>query len=159
MRLILTGSPGVGKTSVAKKIAKKLGFTYINEKDFALKNSIGFFNDDNELEIPLKEFEKKANSFLVNNKNVVFEGHLLCEMKLFVDKVFLLRVDPEILEFRLEQRNYSPLKIMDNVFCEGIDYCKKKVLKNYSKNKIIEVFSQKNEAETISLILNKLKKE
>ncbi|MBT4597259.1 MAG: AAA family ATPase, partial [Candidatus Diapherotrites archaeon] len=64
MRLIITGSPGTGKTTLAKSLGEKLNLTVLNEKDFALKNGIGSFNEENELEIPIKEFEEKANAFL-----------------------------------------------------------------------------------------------
>jgi adenylate kinase len=157
MKLMVTGSPGVGKTTIAKALGKKLGYKIINEKDFALQNGIGSFNDENELEIPVKEFEKKANQFLSKNKHIIFEGHVLCETKLNVDKVILLRVNPEILEMRLELRKYSSEKIMDNVFIEGIDYCKKHVLRKYPKNKIIEVESKQSINETLKEIINKLK--
>jgi len=148
MKLIITGSPGTGKTTLAKKIAKKYKLTYFNEKDFALKNKIGSFNEENELEIPIGAFEKKANVFLTSHKNVVFEGHVLCEMKLRVDKVFLLTLDPEELEMRLENRGYSMEKLMDNVFCEGIDYCKKHVYRNYSEKKVFLLRSYPSEATT-----------
>ncbi len=144
MKIAITGTPGVGKTFLAKNLAKTLSCVCVNEKDFALKNKIGSFNEENELEIPIKEFEKKANVFLGKKKNIILEGHVLCEAKLKVDKIILITIDPEELELRLEQRNYSPLKIMDNVFCEGIEYCKKYVKKNYSKKQIIEIKSLQN---------------
>ena len=125
MKILITGTPGCGKTTLAKGLAKKLKFECINEKDFALKNSIGEFNEENELEIPIKLFEKKMNNFLKTKKNIIIEGHTLCEMKLLVDLVILIKIDPEELQLRLEQRNYADLKIMDNVFCEGIEYCHK----------------------------------
>jgi len=137
MKLAITGTPGTGKTVLSKNLAKLLNCEVINEKDFAIKNKIGFFNDENELEIPIKEFEKKANLFLSKKKNIILEGHVLCEAKLAVDKIIVLYLAPEKLEFRLEQRNYSTQKVMDNVFCEGIDYCKKNAGRNYSKSKII----------------------
>jgi len=156
MNLVITGTPGCGKTTLAKKLGEKLGLRVINEKDFALKNKIGSFNEENELEIPIKEFEKKANAFLKKNDKVIFEGHVLCEMKLKVDKVLLLTIHPEELEARLEQRGYAPQKIMDNVFCEGIDYCKKHVLRNYSKSKVIEVLSKPSAAQTLACALKAL---
>ena len=148
MKILVTGTPGCGKTTLAKRLGKKLKIDVINEKDFALKNSIGHFNDEGELEIPIKEFEKKFNSFLIKNKDIIIEGHVVCEMKLKVDKVILLKVDPEELEARLEQRNYPASKIMDNVFCEGIDYCQKLVLKNYSPKKVAFIRSLSSDALT-----------
>ena len=78
-------------------------------------------------------------------------------MKLKADKIILLRTNPELLEMRLESRNYPPEKIMDNVFVEGIDYCKKHILRNYPKNKIIEVESKRTAKETLNEVLNQLK--
>ena len=154
---MVTGSPGTGKTTLAKNLAKALGIKAINEKDFALQNKIGSFNEENELEIPLKELENKANSYLSKTKGIVLEGHVLCETKLNVDKVILIRVNPELLEMRLEKRNYTPEKIMDNVFVEGIDYCKKHLLRNYSKDKIIEIESRRTSKETLEAVLEALK--
>ncbi len=144
MRILITGTPGSGKTTLAKKLAKKLGLSYLNEKDFALSNKIGSFNEENELEIPIKDFEKKMNYFLKKNKNVILEGHVLCEMKLNVDLVIVLKIDPEELQMRLSSRNYTELKIMDNVFCEGIEYCKKKVSRNYKNYLLLQSFSSQN---------------
>jgi adenylate kinase len=158
MRLLITGTPGCGKTTLAKMLGEKLGLTVINEKDFAIKNLIGKFNEENELEIPLEEFEKKANKFLKKTDNVIFEGHVACETKLSVDKVILITVHPEELEARLEQRNYSFQKIMDNVFCEGIDYCKKHVQRNYSKSKVIIIESAQNPKATFLRAVLALKK-
>lgn len=158
MNILVTGTPGTGKTLIAREIGNLLNAKVINEKDFALSNKLGSFNDENELEIPLSLIQKKANSFLLKNKNIIFEGHVLCEAKLKVDAVIVLKVSPEELESRLEGRRYSPEKIMDNVFCEGIDYCLKHAKRNYSKNKIIVVNSNPNYKFTLAEILIELEK-
>jgi adenylate kinase len=156
MKLMITGSPGTGKTTLAKKIAKELNLEYYNEKDFALKHGLGEFNEENELEIPLKEFEKEANKELKEKENIVFEGHVICECKLDIDLILLITVDPETLELRLEQRNYSMEKVMNNVFCEGINYCKKQLKRLYNTKKIIEINSLASEEETFLFAIQKI---
>ena len=137
MKLAISGSPGTGKTTFAKALGKELNLEVINEKAFALKNGIGTFNEQDELEIPIKEFEDKLNNFLNEKDDVIIEGHTLCEAKLQVDKFIIITLNPEKLQLRLELRDYSAEKVMDNLFCEGIEYCKKHAMRNYKKKLII----------------------
>lgn len=162
MHALITGTPGVGKTSVARILARKLKAIHINEKEFAIQHNIGNLNiDTNEWEIPLSKLQKTLNKFLAQNKqkNIIIEGHTLCETKLKVDIVIVLKVNPEILEERLSRkRNYSSEKIMDNVFCEGIDYCLKHVKRRYKQEKLLEVKNEKNINSTIHYILTEINK-
>ncbi len=158
MRIIITGSPGVGKTSVAKTLGKKLNCQVLNEKQFALEEKIGKWDSkEDELVIPLVPYAKALDKLFSEKKNVIIEGHLLCELRAKPDFIVLIRVHPEVLEGRLHSRNYSEEKVQDNVFCEGIDYCKKKVLRNYPEKKIIEVESRKSIKETLDKIIMELK--
>ena len=159
MRLAITGTPGTGKTAIAKALGQKIGHRALNEKELALQHGIGEWDaEENELVVPLKKLEKAANSLLKKEQKVIIEGHLLCEMKLKADFVVVLRLHPELLEERLSRKRYSPEKIMDNVFCEGIDYCKKHALRNYRKEKVLDVQAQKTIKETMQLIISKLKR-
>ena len=97
MRIAISGTPGCGKTTFAKALGKILRYKVLNEKDFALKNRLGAFNDQNELEIPLDEFEKKANIYLKKNDNIILEGHTLCEMKLLVDKFIIQKITKNVI--------------------------------------------------------------
>ena len=140
MRLIITGSPGTGKTTVGKALSERLNYKIFNEKEFAIAKGIGEWDSEqDELVVPLEKLEKEVNKFFAKEKNVILEGHLLCEIKVKADFAILLTCHPEILESRLEARGYKAEKIQDNVFCEGIEYCKKHLARNQPKKKIIEL--------------------
>ena len=157
MKIVITGCPGTGKTAVAKLLAKNLKAEYLNEKEFAIKQGIAELEED-EIVIDEHKLETKMNLYIKNLKNVVLEGHILCEIKLKVDKVFVLETEPERIELRLASRKaYSEEKIQDNVFCQGIDYCKKKALKAYGKKKVVLVNSSKTSKETTETIINHLR--
>jgi len=158
MRIVITGSPGVGKTAVAKALGKKLKCPVFNEKQLALEKGIGKWDaKENEVVIPPRAFATELNRLLSKEKKAIIEGHLLCELRLKPDFVVLIRCNPEVLEARLEARNYSEEKVQDNVFCEGIDYCKKHVERNYPEKKVVEVKSAKSIKETLDRIIKGLK--
>jgi len=157
MQLLITGSPGTGKTTIAKMLAKRLKCKYINELDFSLKKGLGKWDHESgELVVPLSALKRELSKELAKEKDIIVEGHLLCETKLPVDYVVLLRVHPEILEERLRRKQYEELKVADNVFCEGIDYCKKHVSRRYAESKIIEIKNEGNINNTIKNILKEL---
>ncbi len=158
MRLVLTGSPGTGKTTLAKRLAKKLKAVWVNDKDFAVRHGIGAWDAEaNEFEVPLGRLGKALDRAGGKRKNMVMEGHLLCETKLKADLVFVLRVHPELLELRLERRGYRAEKVQDNVFCEGIDYCWKHALRKHGKRKTVSIDAGKSIKETMKHILSELK--
>jgi len=157
MKLIVTGSPGTGKTTIARKLAKKLKCEYVNERELALEEGIGKIDhDSNELVLPLNALKRVVSEKFKKN-NVVMEGHVLCEIRVKVDAIVVLRVHPEILESRLEARGYNAEKTQDNVFCEGIEYCTKHALRNYGKKRVIEVQNEKDIKETLNNIILGLK--
>jgi adenylate kinase len=157
MQLLITGTPGTGKTTVSKQLAAKLGYAYLNEMDFSVKNQIGAWDTtENELVVPLDKLETALEKELKKQKKTVLEGHLLCEITLPVDLVIVLTVNPELLETRLETKQYKAEKLMDNLFCEGIEYCKKHAERNYSKARVVAIKNEKDINETLSNIMELL---
>lgn len=157
MKLGISGSPGVGKTSVSKLLGEHYKLKCLNEKEFSLKEGIGSFDvDANELVVELEKLEEKLNQMLEKENNVLVEGHMLCEIKVDFDYLIIIRCHPEILESRLEAKGYKAEKIQDNVFCEGIEYCKKYAERNYPTEKIIEIHNGISIKETTNAIIQEL---
>ncbi len=140
--LLLVGTPGVGKTTLAQSIAKPLHAQIISEKAFVRQHRLGEWNttQTNEYEVDIFRYQKKMNAFLhtTPNRNIIIEGHLGCEGRLNVKGVIILTCPLSALESRLRKRKgYSELKIQDNLFCEEQKYCQNQAKKNYSGKPIL----------------------
>ena len=139
--IVLTGTPGTGKTTVAKMLCKKRGFARISLSLLAKKGK--FFSKkgkDGALVAKLLPLQKKANFIIsASKKSIIIDGHLAADMKLRADKVIILRLHPKILRRRLLKRKYSKEKISQNLLCEALDYCTLRVQKNYPAKKIFEI--------------------
>ncbi len=118
MTTAVTGTPGVGKTTVSK-ILEKRGFEVLDLNEFIEdKDLLG--NKDierNTFEVDTVKLEKLFESEGLD-VNVV-EGHL--SHYLNVDKTIVLRCAPDELKNRLYQKGWSESKIMENLEAEMLD--------------------------------------
>jgi adenylate kinase len=152
MRIIITGTPGTGKSTISKKLAAELGLELINIKKIVLAKKLA--NKKHEVDI-----KKLAASFrfLKNKKNYLVEGHLACEFFLLNDFVIVLRTHPNILRKRLKKRGYGKKKINDNIVVEMLDYCTQKIEKIYRKTPLELDTSKDTPATSTNKIKNALK--
>lgn len=133
MKLVITGVPGSGKTSLAKALARKLRCEYIDLNAIAKKHAV-LKKSGKEFEINLSKLQRFLARFLEGKKSFVLEGHLACEIKIPCDVVVIMRCNPLVLMKRLEKRKYRKEKVVDNALAEAQDYFVFKVEENYGKN-------------------------
>ena len=157
--IVITGSPGVGKTTIAKILSKKLKAKALSITNFILKNRI-FENQRGEKVVEIKKLQKlleKEIKKLRSEKSLIIEGHLACEVSLpNPAKVIVLRRSLKKLKKEMEKRNYSKRKISDNLILEALDYFGENSRTHYKE--VYEVFA-KNKKATINKILKILKGE
>ena len=151
MIISISGTPGVGKTTIARILAKRLGYEYVSLKDFALRHGIGEMVE--ELEIDVEKLVK-ATKREFEDRNVVFDGHL--SHLIPSDLVIILRLHPRIIGERLLRREYSKKKVSENVEAELVDVCLIEAIEN--NENIIEVdTTDKTPEEVVGEILKLMK--
>ncbi|MEW5955715.1 MAG: adenylate kinase family protein [Candidatus Micrarchaeota archaeon] len=123
MKLVLTGTPCTGKTSLAKQISLETGWPAIDLNALVKKEGLHFGKHGKEYVADLEKLRKRVLRLVKNSGDWIVEGHLACEFSLPADAVVVLRADPLLLLKRMKQRKYSANKIRDNLFCEILDYC------------------------------------
>lgn len=133
MLVALTGTPGVGKTTIAKALGEKeydqyviLTVDYLVKKyrlkcEFDKEKDCLIINPKKLQEIVNKELKEHAN------KVVIFESHLSHEIK--ADKYIVLTCsDIKLLQERLQDRGYSSAKVRENLDAEIFKVCEQEVL-------------------------------
>ena len=157
MLIVITGTPGTGKTVAARALAKKLNYDLIDVKQIVQQNRI-YRMKNSEKEVDLKKLKKILIREIRAKKNSIIENHLLCEIELQADFVFVFRCDPKILEKRMRKRGYKKEKIRENLLAEMLDYCYLKAEKNYLGNPIEVDTSKRSLNNTVNTIINAIRK-
>ncbi|XP_059487700.1 adenylate kinase isoenzyme 6 [Neocloeon triangulifer] len=118
--ILVTGTPGVGKSTLCEQVAEITGLEWIQVGAFAKENDC-LDEFDEEYKCPvlnedklLDELEEKMSE---GGRIVDYHG---CDFfpERWFDIVFVLRTDNTQLFDRLRQRGYSGKKLDDNIQCE-----------------------------------------
>jgi adenylate kinase len=144
--ILITGTPCVGKTSVARLLALRLNAAYVNLTELAVKNNLVLGVDEKRggsLIVDERRL-KKAVIKLVNDvgeKSVVIDGHYAASVvpKKLVTYVFVLRRDPVELRSFMEKAGFSGNKLWENLASEILDVCLVDALNAYGKEKVCEI--------------------
>ncbi|WP_423792161.1 adenylate kinase family protein [Methanocaldococcus indicus] len=152
MIIAITGTPGVGKTTISKELAKKLKAKHIDITEVVKKYKL-YKEYCEDMDSYLIDFEK-LKDFLKKFKDediIILDGHV--SHLLDVDYTIVLRCNPLIIKERLEKRNYNKKKVMENVQAELLDVCLCE-----SKGKVYEIdTTNKKVDEIVDEILDAIK--
>lgn len=118
--ILISGTPGVGKSSLASVLAQKSGLVWLNVGQFAKDNDcLGDWDPEYECH----EMDEDRVLDLLEEKQkpggLIFEHHVtdLFPERWF-DIVFVLRTDNTNLFDRLNARGYNSKKLEENLQCE-----------------------------------------
>jgi adenylate kinase len=153
--IIVTGSVGSGKTTLAKKLSKFSNFEYIDVNDVVKKNKLAEDYDD-EMNCNIVDV-KKLNKVLVeliksSKVGLVIDSHMSHYIsKKYVDLCVVTKCKIDVLKKRLKKRKYSLQKIKDNIEAEIFNVCFEEAKENGHKMLVVDT-SNGITKEVLSLI-------
>jgi len=164
--ILVTGTPGVGKTTVSHKLASRLDAVYIGITELVKKQKL-FTSVDEERKTLIADTEKvskQLQKILAKTEgSIIIEGHYAVDVvpKKDVNTVFVLRRDPLELKGALEKRGYDEKKLWENLAAEILDVCLWDALSACGSDKVCEIDVSGKTVETVveemMLVLEKRK--
>lgn len=118
--ILITGTPGTGKTTTAEQAANTIGFKYVNVGDI-VKEQECHEGKDNDFDAFILDEDKLIDvlePIMAQGGNIV-DFHT-CEIfpERWFDLVLVLRADTSVLFDRLKDRGYNEKKMTENMECE-----------------------------------------
>lgn len=153
MKILISGTPGTGKTKVAELLAKKLGYALIKVNDFAVENKliVGEDKQRKTLIMDEKALRKKVERL---KGNFVIEGHEahFCNG----DKTIILRTEPKELIKRLKAKKWPARKIQENIDAERMEVILEEA-RSLHNNIIVLDTTNKKAGQVVNQIIRNLK--
>jgi adenylate kinase len=136
--IIITGTPGTGKSTLAKYLGEKTGAEVVGANEIAKSYGYVIGKDGYGTSIiDMKKLEKRINQIAKEQSRkkipLIIEGHLLSGIKVGSAVVIVMREHLPTLIKRLEKRGYPFGKIRDNIISEALNLCGSDSRKRYRR--------------------------
>ncbi|HIQ03659.1 MAG TPA: AAA family ATPase [Desulfurococcales archaeon] len=163
--IVISGTPGVGKTSIAKMLARKLNGVYLNLTELVLNKKL-YVDYDPERESYIIDEEKVRKEILKisikhQDKYVIIDSHYgeLTPREVLY-KIFVIRCNPLTLAQRLKERGWKELKIRENVQAEILGICTANAIEEHGEDLVYEIdVTNKSVNEVVNEILRLMSEE
>jgi adenylate kinase len=144
LKIIVSGTPGVGKHTISLELSKLLnGFPILDINKVILTENLFIYSSEFETEIDVTKVYNSLKLLLSTKEyvNAIIVGHLAPYVldPLLIDFVVILRRNPFELKRIYEKRAYSEKKISDNLISEILGIISYDFLKKFNKKNIIEL--------------------
>ena len=159
--IIISGTPGCGKTSVAKEISNLVKAKIISLNELAISSQFSFDYDEErktyivDFEIFLSFVLEKIEEIKQDNPPfLIVESHfsdIIPEKS--IDLAFILRCDPDELFKRLENKNYNSKKIIENIQAEILGNCVSHFVQKQLKLPLFEIDTTNLNIESVAKII------
>ncbi len=152
MIIALTGTPGTGKSSVAREL-RRLGERVVELSSLA-RESRSLLRRDRRR--GSWELDLSRLSRLVRERwgEAFVEGHL--SHLLDVDAAVVLRCSPPVLRRRLRRRRYPEAKVRENSLAEALDAITVEAVERLGRDRVAEIDTTQRGAESVARIIARI---
>lgn len=154
--ILITGTPCVGKTTVAKQLTTELDALYINLTDLANTYNLTIGEDKKrKTKIINEEKMRRKIRETINTAEksaIIVDGHYAAAVvpKSYVTYIFVLRRNPVELRKFMEKCGFQGAKLWENLASEILDVCLVEALREHKKEMVCELDVTGKTAEKIS---------
>lgn len=145
MIIIVTGTPGTGKTTISKKIAKEYNLVYLDVNKIIEEYNLddGYDKKKDCKIIDTNRLNRMLINIIKKEKSLVIDSHLSHYIsKRYVDLCIVAKCSLKELQKRLKKRGYKKEKIKENLDAEIFDTCR--VEAEEADHKVKVIWTDKN---------------
>ncbi|MFW9844189.1 MAG: adenylate kinase family protein [Candidatus Thorarchaeota archaeon] len=161
--ILIGGTPGTGKTKVAKVLGSQLSVEVIALGELADESGCisaqdkardtGIIDEDCLVDAIIELVDDKSDRFVI-------EGHYIDLVpSKAVQWVFILRTHPETLVERLTDRGYKEEKVKENVEAEVLGVCQLDALDAFGEERVLEIDTSEMTPTDVASKIEQLMKE
>lgn len=142
--IIVTGTPGVGKTAVSELLAEKLDASHIDLATVVKRERLtkGFDQRRGTLIADEDKLKKRVRKLIEQCPHrVIIDGHYAASIipKTRVTRAFVLRCHPRRLKERMEHRGFRGTELWENLAAEILDVCLYEAVMSLGQDRVCEI--------------------
>lgn len=143
--IAVSGTPGTGKSTFAGELSEELNYELIDLNEVIEKENIYEMDPDGTRAVDPEDLQEVFENILEQREGgIVVDGllsHLLSPQQ--VTQIVILRTNPEVLEERLAEREYSTSKLEDNLESEALGIILEEATRKHGVEKVYEMDTTK----------------
>ena len=142
--ILVTGTPGTGKTTISRLLAKTVQARYVNLRILLPRKGVDYTYDKSGKTriVSIRRLRSSLASLAGRtHRGLIIDSHIAFKITSFpkLEKVIVLRCNPALLEQRLKRKHWSKPKISENVLAEILDISLWDAVQNYGWRRISEI--------------------
>ena len=157
--IVITGTPGTGKTTISKAIAKAIHADYLSLTRFVTANGLysGVDRERGSKIVDIERTRKSLRSLISRGDMIIVDTHVADSIpRERTRKVIVLRCHPKVLESRLRKKGWSANKVRENVLAEMLDACYMIAISYYGAKKVYQLDTSRGRLEKCVALAKKI---